>query len=127
MRRSSSCSAGWGSARISDALAGRRARGVGFVLLIFLVVLLHEYGHALAARALRDPDARHHPAPSGGVARLERMPKEPRQELVVALAGPAVNVVLALVLWIGLRALGTPDPIAPADDRFLSRTLPSGC
>ena len=74
---------------------------VAFILLVFLCVTLHEFGHIAMARrfGIRTPQVIL--SPIGGIASLERMPEKPRQELLVAVAGPLVNVVIALLLMAG--------------------------
>ena len=79
---------------------------VALVLAMFTCVLLHEFGHVTAAKfyGIRTPDITL--LPIGGVARLERMPRKPAHEFVVAVCGPLVNVAIATVIALFLGAVG---------------------
>jgi len=103
----------------SAAALGR----VFFILLLFLCVVLHEFGHAFAAKGfgINTPDITL--LPIGGVARLERMPEEPAQELVIAIAGPAVNVIIAICLFLVIGARGLTNPATVEGGDLIAQLL----
>jgi Zn-dependent protease/CBS domain-containing protein len=99
----------WTRGTPQDAISG-----VLFIIVLFACVVLHEFGHIWAARryGIRTPDVTL--LPIGGVASMERIPEKPSQEIAVALAGPAVNAVIALVLIVVLGLRFDPEQVSVA-------------
>jgi Zn-dependent protease/predicted transcriptional regulator len=98
--------------------------GVGYVqafaqwlliVAVFACILAHELSHALVARHFGYATREILLLPIGGIAQMERLPARPTQELLVAIAGPATNLVIATLLAVGIALAGWPlDPEQPA-------------
>ncbi|HEY4648325.1 MAG TPA: site-2 protease family protein, partial [Gemmatimonadales bacterium] len=102
----------WALMGYSEGGPGAALTSALALLALFACILLHEFGHILMARrfGVRTPDVIL--LPIGGVARLERIPDEPRQELLIALAGPAVTLAIVGVLLAILRLTGSHAEVA---------------
>lgn len=96
-------------------------KALGFVFAVFGCVFLHEMGHAMAGRWFRIPTVDITLLPIGGVARMGDFTRSPLAELVIAIAGPMVNVVIAIVLVLGLSIHAN---LTPNNEMTLARMAP---
>ncbi len=79
---------------------------IAYVLVIFICVVLHELGHGLMAKRFGIKTKKITLLPIGGVASLDEIPENPRQELIVAIAGPMVNLIIAGILYFSIPVHG---------------------
>jgi len=103
----------WGN--IADDTSRGALFGVVATLFLFLCVLLHELGHAVQALEYDIPVEDITLYPIGGIARLREIPRNPRQEFRIAIAGPLVNVAIVALLAIGGWIAGEPAFLWPGD------------
>jgi len=95
---------GWAEgARTNEALSGLLVNA-GSLLVFFTCVVLHELGHCFTAQRFGVRVPRILLLPIGGMAEFDSIPRAPRSEILIALAGPAVNfaivgLLLAFVPW----------------------------
>ncbi len=94
---------------------------LAFVVLMFAVVVLHELGHCLAARRYGIRTNRILLLPVGGMAEFDSLPRQPRRELAIALAGPAVNYLMIALLVLGF---GWPPSLAEVGPPTSLREIP---
>jgi len=80
-----------------------------FILLVFVLVILHELGHALMAKKFNVDTLDIVISPIGGIARLKALPKNPIHEIMIALAGPLVNLIISILLFSGLKLFDDSD------------------
>ena len=115
----------WAVMGYQEGGPGGALAGALSLLALFACIVLHEFGHILMARrfGVRTPDVIL--LPIGGVARLERIPDEPRQELLIALAGPAVTLAIIVLLYLILQLGGGPVTIGQLspDTPFLAQLM----
>lgn len=88
---------------------------IAFVIAVFICVILHEMGHALTAKRFGIQTKKVTLLPIGGMASMERLPESPKQELLVVLAGPLVNIAIALILFF----------IVPVQELYRNKVLES--
>jgi len=90
-----------------------------FIILIFVCVVLHEFGHIVVARRYGIQASEVTLLPIGGVASLQALPEKPSQEFAIAIAGPAVNFVIAVILLLLVGSFDSAD-LARLDDPRVS-------